>query len=591
MCLRLLELFKNTILSKKQNRTGLDEVWEQDLDKLLNSDAFGFYQYGQVNQIVLLDKKEKIAWNYFTHIHFSKTYTAEKESRLLEPPVNIGKNFKLYISQYTISKQCFWNCVHDAVDSKIWTYTDSKITEGDRIDEPFITPIKYVAGNDPMVSIYGKVVPLEKSLYGSNFMGNYYIFEVYAKAEHIKELLKKSERQLIQQEINKCKLNYQLEQLNDRIGNIVCRFENEVLKAKATSLGSRGIEHRFELEEGVKKRLNLHFHIEQEHDNLLYECRDEDIILKPNEIFVAKEAQPSQCKTTVTVTDKRTGLVLFRYIADQSVYSSYRGQISLPKTLIPISAGERRLIRNGKTICIPLNGIREFGTFDAFTEMLEAGKRQQHWEDDFFQEHKYLNFYQLGEKSKNELHHQAILDVQEIINQDLLWDLQEICLIDPYLSANDILDTVVFCEKENIYIRALTDLHKICENKEASKELLTSTDQENRKFESAKSDFKRALADALGTNCDLHLSFRTIYEMHGSKFHDRYLILKYKINKTRVWSLGASVNSLGKSHHIIQIVESPTLVEDFFNRVWNETEVAECKIYDSSDYTQKSDTE
>ena len=164
-------------------------------------------------------------------------------------------------------------------------------------------------------------------------------------------------------------------------------------------------------------------------------------------------------------------------------------------------------------------------------------------------------------------------------------------MIDPYLSANDILDTVVFCEKENIYIRALTDLHKICENKEASKELLTSTDQENRKFESAKSDFKRALADALGTNCDLHLSFRTIYEMHGSKFHDRYLILQYKINKTRVWSLGASVNSLGKSHHIIQIVESPTLVEDFFNRVWNETEVAECKIYDSSDYTQKSDTE
>ena len=67
------------------------------------------------------------------------------------------------------------------------------------------------------------------------------------------------------------------------------------------------------------------------------------------------------------------------------------------------------------------------------------------------------------------------------------------------------------------------------------------------------------------------------------------MILRYHFNKTRVWSLGASVNSLGKSHHIIQIVESPTLIEDFFDKVWSETTVDECKIYDSSDYKPKEE--
>lgn len=249
-----------------------------------------------------------------------------------------------------------------------------------------------------------------------------------------------------------------------------------------------------------------------------------------------------------------------------------------------------------------MNGHRKIGTFDADTEMLEAGRRQQQWEDTFFQKHKYLNFYQPGAESKEELHKRALSDVQAIMNTDLLWDLEEINLIDPYLSANDILDTVVYSQKENIRIRCLTDLHTINKNEEARKEILPDDNSGNppqeatpenttneTKFETAKKQFRKELEEALGADCDLNLTFRTVYANYGSKFHDRYLILRYHFNKTRVWSLGASVNSLGKSHHIIQIVESPTLIEDFFDKVWSETTVDECKIYDSSDYKPKEE--
>lgn len=220
-----------------------------------------------------------------------------------------------------------------------------------------------------------------------------------------------------------------------------------------------------------------------------------------------------------------------------------------------------------------------FGSIDVYDEMMEAGRRQQRWEDVFFQAQKYLNVYY-----KNQ-HNEALVDIREIINDPrLIWDLQEICIIDPYLSSKDILDTVVFCEKRDIHIHCLTDLHTIVKNKEASGEILENEASESSKFESAKIKFRQLLEAALPTDCDIDLSFRTVYSDYGSRFHDRYLILKYKINKTRVWSLGTSVNSVGKSHHIIQIVEAPTLIESFFDKVWHETDFQVCKIYESTDY-------
>ena len=56
--------------------------------------------------------------------------------------------------------------------------------------------------------------------------------------------------------------------------------------------------------------------------------------------------------------------------------------------------------------------------------------------------------------------------------------------------------------------------------------------------------------------------------------------MKYNINKTRVWSLGISVNSLGKKHHIIQIVEAPELIADMFQKTWDEVDNDICKIYE-----------
>ena len=553
------------------------QEWEVRLDQLISSGVIGAYQYCKVDQIVLFNEDTNVAWNYFTHVHFSSKYDTVAESVLLASPATLRNGWKLIVSQYSMRKERFTDCVRAALSTGIWSYTDSKITEGDRIDEAFPTPVKFIAENDPTGSYYNNVIPLEKSLYGSTFQGNYYVFEIYARGEHLKDLLRDKDVKDIQKIIHKCKLNYRLNELPDRIGNIVCKFDIETLRTTPKRLGEHGMTYSFELVPEITHGMNLRLHIEQEHDRLLYEYVDELFCLHPGEI-VEKGVEPNQCKTTLTISDAESKFILFRAVADQAVYSNYYGQIT-PGYIVATPVHQYRRVKVGdKEYSVPLNGVKMVGEPPLLVEMADAEERQQKWQDVFFKEQNYLRVYNAGQ------HDEALSNIRAIINKQLLWDLDEIRIVDPYLSPNDILNTVALCEKPSIRVCCLTDIHTISHNKDAKVDILTDGIQDAA-FDEIRNSFQKELEDGLGQETDLRLSFRTVHGNNGSSFHDRYLILKYQRNKTRVWSLGTSVNSVGKSHHIIQIVESPILIDDFFDEVWSKTNTDKCKIYDYSDYT------
>ena len=352
------------------------EKWELDLDKLLNSGSTGNYKYCHVDQLVLgvrEAKCEEVTWNYFTHVHFSNVYTEEKESIAYEIPDgsenkitiwssdNKHRKKKLYASHYVMTKERFLQCVQSAMSSGVWNYTDSELKATNPIDEPISANIKYVPEIDPTGSGYDLVVPMEESLYGSNFRGNYYIFEIYAHGSHLKKMLNADDQKKIQQELEKRKIRYRLDRLTDRIGNIVCKFENEVLDMTPKRLGRHGIEIYFQLMENITSSVGLHIHTEQEHDGLVYECRDKSVELLPNE-RIGVVVAPNQSKTTITITDTETGLIQFRYRADRSLYSSYRGQISFPKRCLQIYQDGRRIVRDGKEQNVQLDDTQHFGS-------------------------------------------------------------------------------------------------------------------------------------------------------------------------------------------------------------------------------------
>jgi hypothetical protein len=78
----------------------------------------------------------------------------------------------------------------------------------------------------------------------------------------------------------------------------------------------------------------------------------------------------------------------------------------------------------------------------------------------------------------------------------------------------------------------------------------------------------------------LRLEYRIRTESAGWPFHDRFLIFPGEPGAgARAWSLGTSVNGVGKRHHILQQVDDGQLVMDAFNRLWDELDQAEHLIW------------
>ena len=67
---------------------------------------------------------------------------------------------------------------------------------------------------------------------------------------------------------------------------------------------------------------------------------------------------------------------------------------------------------------------------------------------------------------------------------------------------------------------------------------------------------------------------------YGYSFHDRFLMnVRKDEDRPQVWSLGTSINSLGKKHHIIQSVEHPQMLVDAFEELWEELSDPECLVW------------
>ena len=87
------------------------------------------------------------------------------------------------------------------------------------------------------------------------------------------------------------------------------------------------------------------------------------------------------------------------------------------------------------------------------------------------------------------------------------------------------------------------------------------------------SDFKN-----LSNNLNINLKFLAQHGNYGWEFHDRFLII-VPIEDTQlpdVYSLGTSVNILGRTHHIIQKVTNPNIIYHNFQMLWNSLDNNDC---------------
>ncbi|TXG96111.1 MAG: hypothetical protein E6R08_10080 [Nevskiaceae bacterium] len=163
-----------------------------------------------------------------------------------------------------------------------------------------------------------------------------------------------------------------------------------------------------------------------------------------------------------------------------------------------------------------------------------------------------LEFVQYGGQSGRG-RAEALEDIRALIrnhgkNGAWLWD--------PYLSGRDVLDTLFYCPHKSADLRALS-----AGNQDPQAPSLPA--------QQIQANWRKAIEDGKGDCQDLTLDYRMRIGTAGWPFHDRFLIFPSTEYGALAWSLGTSVNGLGKDHHILQKVTDGERVRQAFLDLWD----------------------
>ena len=541
-----------------------------DFHTLIDCGVLNSCNYAEVVQVILLRKKDNVCLNYFTHVLFSSDFSEEESSVFLtDRPISINSEYKVLITKEKIARDSVLDILQNAAESQTWEWKEDKAL----LDDVFPIDLQFIPETDPTGSKTSDstLVPIELALYGSNFSGGYYLCELFSAKTVLATSLSTDDNRKIQDVINKAKLGFNLESLFDRVGNIMCKIPMDIIRHKPVKLSpERGIAGQFILENSCTEPLECVLQIILESDNTIIETRVEEMVFSEKGEIREYSIDPNRYISRIILADKKSGIIYYSAVRDYSFGSNYYAMITPPQFGIQSSL-KRIIVIDGRDKEIELTNIAGIGGVSIDKEIFEIEKRQHKWMTEYEYKHHFFRSFVVGQENE------AIQTVIDICNdRDLFWDLEEVWLVDPYLSADDILKTVVYCGKYGISIKCLTHIAAINGNRETRIE--TTTEGESL-FEATVSRYNGILKNALGKQKDLKLEYRTVAGMTGISFHDRYLILKCGLNKSRAWSLGISVNSLGKSHHIIQIVQSPMDVIDTIDTIWNQSLSEECLIF------------
>lgn len=149
----------------------------------------------------------------------------------------------------------------------------------------------------------------------------------------------------------------------------------------------------------------------------------------------------------------------------------------------------------------------------------------------------------------------ALEDVRMLVDRH---GAEGVDLWDPYLTGEDLLQTLFWSRHAGQPLRALTDGR---DTPAAARDSTVAP--------VAFAAREQGVLERDKGNCEgLSLEYRTRRGPKGWSFHDRFLIFPNGGGGPLAWSLGTSVNSLGKAHHILQRVSNGALVAGAFQDLW-----------------------
>lgn len=523
----------------------------------------GFYNSVEVVQIFLIDKtkdrRNPIVRNIYTLFTYcEKEYESTSFKYLSEKLNPISKDYSIGILRGNISiyeaDECFFNIQNGTlVINREHCLISPKL---------FLLPKNFIPKNN------AKNPPILNNIIKPNYWGDCYLIEFFDEEKKFfndNPNSRKYIEKICEIVKNTPEININLSNVRDRFGNIIFQFPITIYNTIISSLNDCiSVEIEVEANPLLTIPRNLLINVKNSYDDSI----TGDAFLEVNTLSFRKKSELGDNKNLeITIRDRDSGLLIHNavYIPIESTKISMNmGFVNLPPRII--------MDRSGAV-------VSETGF--ALRDTLVVGKKTDQSYEAFIHERaenndiiRHSDDYLVALKDgRNE----ALEFIAKKINGS---DLKEICLWDPYLSAKDIIDSL-YTEKTGVPFRCITSYKKAKLIKDG--EVVSDQDAVKSFFE-----YKQNIIDdfaALSNNFFVNLKFLAQHDTYGWDFHDRFLIL-IPTEDTRlpiVYSLGTSVNILGKTHHTIQKVTNPNIILYNFEKLWEELDNPNCLLIEFKD--------
>ncbi len=496
-------------------------------DLLCTAGKIGFYNRCKVIEIFLINKNRSIS-NLYTLVYFQEECFQEQDPEFLTlKPIKINNNLRLGIQKYYVSileaKKRFLS-----LQNNKWLDVENKYHNQDTLN---LIPKQFT------------------SLTNKNRLNQILIKEDEIQSSYILEFFKADKKFSFDnnsKEFNKiCDtiekiLGFKFNIIPERLGNFIFQFPvnllyvNEFMGSKNNSL-----ELSITWNEKLKEKPNGIVTVTAKHDDILLGNSTKPLKNFNREDFIYSNLSEEGIETTIYDLDNN--LILYH---DKRDYM-YNFQL------------------NAKVI---QSKYRKFYVDDKLTEINlyeKAGplikRKPFNFNDDISRSVRFQKKIGLTEnlsfKKYNKEHSVAIKDLQKLISEN---DDNGVYLWDPFLTAKDIFKTLYFSSTMDVPLKAITS-------------------RKVGKFDNLKEQFENIWSN----NKNLKLEVRMQHKGYGNPFHDRFLIFPSNniYEEPAVYSLGTSINSFGKDHHILQLVSFPDLIIDAFDELWDELDNEECILW------------
>lgn len=519
----------------------------QEYDSLISCKTLGSYNCCEMISAFLWNREKKTSHNVYTIFTLEERLTVEEISENLLPKlVNINPVYALGIQR----KIMHVSAVRELYEQLCINRSSGETNLGEgklQIGTLEGVPKTFVQQNST------KKIPLNKIL-KNNFRNGCYILEFFDVDKSVSSSLTADEfRKLTDTIYNTIPID--LFTISDRIGNFVFQFP---------SLNVNVSYHTDESEQTLTYQVSMeHAGESQEQFLLLSECTMDNTIIGSGSTIFSKEGTEITfdmgdasriCKTTVI--DLQRQLIL------SQKETSFIRQSSVILKLNP-QYGKQRLIYDTDG-----NVMAAIDTNTSQKMRIDAPMLRRR--DDFIQHRQYNqrvdDLYQNAGFRRYGIQAESQTALQDVITLMKRVAIGSVYLWDPYLTAEDLLHTWYFTTSMN------ATLHAITSSEIARKSNLQVQDWITQ---------QRKTMNQSSNHHGIHAELRCQWGNHGYPFHDRFLMLLPTGNQQHnvCWSIGTSINSLGKKHHIIQSVEHPQLIIDTFEALWNDLNNEECLVW------------